>query len=121
MGVENFYNIDKTKHYFAQMHPYDAIIPMMGIALVNGNESNWVECEIVEDRYKVEDGYKVTLKPLNPNYSSYHFYQCDFASLLRSGHIIEKTKDTMHVEHVEWAEPLTQNTFIRHSAYVVTD
>jgi hypothetical protein len=44
-------------------------------------------CEINEDRYKVEDGYKITVTPINPdsNMESHHFYQSDLSTLLNDG------------------------------------
>jgi len=45
-----------------------------------------VPCSIVEDVYKVSDGYKVTLKAHDPNYGWEHYYQSDLDSLIREGH-----------------------------------
>lgn len=114
----NRYGIDKTKHYFAQMDIIDMIIPFMGVTISSGKRS-WVECKIIEDRYKVDEGYKVTLHPLDPRFSSHDFYQMDFNSLLKSGHIIEKTSDNQKVVYCEWDEPLTPTVNIKHSGYVV--
>lgn len=50
---------------------------------------NVVECEIVETRYKVSEGYKVALSPVEqPAHGDYryveeHFYQTDFDNLRR--------------------------------------
>lgn len=114
----NIYGIDKTKHYFAQMDIIDMIVPFMGISITCG-ERSWVECEIIEDRYKVDEGYKVTLKPFDPRFLSHDFYQMDFNSLLKNGYIIEKTSDSQRVEYCEWDEPLTPTVNIRHSGFVV--
>lgn len=50
-----------------------------------------VPCKIIEDRYKVAEGYKVSLKPID-EYSELFgrrdFYQTDFNSLVNDGHII---------------------------------
>lgn len=62
---------------------YQGLIP--GIAFrVGDTPKDQVECEIVEDRYTVEDGYKITLQAVNRlKYGRDHYYQCDLASLLR--------------------------------------
>jgi hypothetical protein len=110
--------IDKTKHYFAKLAPIDYILPWGWAMTSHGNET-WCECEIVEDRYKLSDGYKVTLKPLSQGFGWEHYYQSDFESSLRSGHIIEKTRDNQHVEYVEWYEMITPTVPVRYSGYVV--
>ena len=104
---KNPYGIDKNAHYFALMNP----LCCFGF-FADADKHDWVECEIVEDRYKVDDGYKVTLKPLDNNYASEHFYQEDFISLMKSGHIIEKTNDSLHIEHEEIYIPLTDTVYL---------
>jgi len=59
---------------------YAGIIP--GIAFrVGGNPEEDTECVINESRYKVEEGYKVTLRALKPEYGQDHFYQSDFDTM----------------------------------------
>ena len=113
----NRHGIDKNKHYFCLMHPIETF---MGIISWTSSDSRekWVECEIVEDRYKVDDNYKVTLKSIEPGYGSEDFYQMDFVSAL-GDFIIEKTDPDMHVEEIVWHEPLCDSAYIVHSAYVV--
>lgn len=108
---KNPYGIDKNAHYFALMRPICDFIFGFGV-IVDADEQNWVECKIVEDRYKVDEGYKVTLKPLDNNYASEHFYQEDFISLMKSGHIIKKTNDSLHIEHEEIHIPLTDTVYL---------
>ncbi|MCM1121176.1 MAG: hypothetical protein NC416_01195 [Eubacterium sp.] len=91
--IMNRYNIDKTKHYFAKMDIVHMVVPRFGIVVSNGKQG-WVECEISEDRYKVNEGYKVTLKPIDPRFMAHDFYQMDFNSLLKDGQIIEKALDS---------------------------
>lgn len=104
MTCTNF--IDRNSHYFALMNPFCA-----GGWLVDGNKHEWVECKIVEDQYKVDDGYKVTLKPLDSNYASRDFYQCDFISLMEAGRIFKKT-DTMHIETEIQYVPITDKVYV---------
>ena len=41
---------------------------------------------IDESRYKVKDGYKITLKCTIPEFGSHSFYQSDLASIIEGGH-----------------------------------
>lgn len=55
---------------------YAGLIP--GFAFrSSGVEYDMVECEIFEGRYKVDDGYKVSLKAIDEAYGTKHFYQSD--------------------------------------------
>lgn len=110
--------ISKDAHYFISMHPLEGI-PELGLFYKSSNTlEKIVECEIVEDRYKIDDGYKVTLKALDENYGFEHYYQSDFVSLIERG-IIIKVEPGMHVEFKTWKEPLCGQVFIEHAAYVV--
>lgn len=57
------YNIDKSAHYFVLMHPLESVLGLMFYTSSNTREK-WVECEVVEERYKVEDEYKVELRSI---------------------------------------------------------
>jgi hypothetical protein len=104
---KNPYGIDKNAHYFALMNP------ICGFGFfADGNKHDWVECEIVEDRYEVDDGYKVTLKPLDPYHARQDYYQCDFIALMKSGHIVKKTNDSLHIKHEEIHIPLTDTVYL---------
>jgi hypothetical protein len=49
-----------------------------------------VLCEITEDRYKVAEGYKITLRAIEPfteQFGEEHFYQSDLRSLIANGSI----------------------------------
>lgn len=62
---------------------YAGIIP--GIAFRSSNSPrDMVECVVDEDRYKVLDNYKITLKAVKPEYGKDHFYQSDLEAILRS-------------------------------------
>lgn len=70
--------------FFVPMHPliYADIIP--GIAFTNcDGPGDVVECVIDETRYTVSDGYKITLRAVNPVYGKKHFYQSDLETILR--------------------------------------
>lgn len=119
-----YYNIDKDAHYYILTRPMD-YIPILGLYLGKTYGPTtpmvWAEFEIVEERYKVEDGYKVELRAINPVYGKETFYQCDFESMIESGNIIKKTGDRQHVEEVTWMEPLWENVRLVHTASVVVD
>jgi len=105
-------NIKKNSHYFALMLP--------SRLLADSSERNWAECEIIEERYKIDDGYKVTLNPLNNEYIPFDFYQDDFISLMEAGMIIEKT-GTIHIEHKKFYLPLTDTVYIVFEGDCITD
>jgi hypothetical protein len=118
--MENYYNIDKTAHYFVLMHPLEGIPGFITFTSSNSREK-WVECKIVEDRYKVDDHYKVELQSIEPGYGSRVFYQMDFNQSLESGYIVKKTSNKQHVEEIIWTEPLCGDVTLKHSAYLLID
>ena len=97
---KNPYGIDKNAHYFMRMHP------MSSLWFVD-DCSSWVECKIDESQYKVDDGYKVTLVPLDPRYASRSFYQSDVYDMM-----IKKTSEDMKVRTVIEYIPLTDNVHL---------
>lgn len=109
--------INKNSHYFCQMETFSVITPF-GFGITSGNKS-WVECVVSEHRYKLEENYKVSLVPIDPRFAGRDFYISDFESLLDEGLILEKTKDSQHVEFVTWREALTPTVSLEHSGYVV--
>lgn len=128
MKERDFYGVKKLidenggiEHFrcFVQMGIVEAAIPWMGISMVSGDKQSWTECFVDESRYKVEDGYKITLRSTDPHFSYEHYYQSDFMSLVKSGHIIVKTSDNMRIEHVTVAEPLCGCAIIRHEGDIV--
>jgi len=61
---------------------YIGLIP--GIAFRTSDQPEVeTECFISEDRYKVDENYKVTLQAMKPEYGSHHFYQSDFDTIVR--------------------------------------
>lgn len=116
--MENMYGIDKSAHYFILMHPLESILGLITFTSSNTREK-WVECEVVEEQYKVDEEYKVELRSIEPGYGKETYYQCDFKNHLERGFIIKKSSESQHVEEVTWKEPFLNNTFLVHSAYVV--
>jgi hypothetical protein len=91
-GIENvrFWSLTQPLHRF----------PLLGICYTTNDEPVWTECKIVEDRYPVADGYKITLQPLDERFSKEHYYQEDFVSSVKSGWIIPKKSNKDHVEKI---------------------
>ena len=86
----NPYDIDKNAHYFMEAKRKGPCLPFASLCLCDPNDTDWIECEIVEDRYNVDEGYKVTLRPIDEHFAREDFYQSDFISLMKSGHIVKK-------------------------------
>lgn len=75
----------RNLRFFAPMSKlqYAGVIP--GIAFRTSNSpEEIVECVISESRYKVLDGYKITLRAVNPEYGQEHYYQSDLESIIRN-------------------------------------
>jgi hypothetical protein len=100
------------------MEKIDFVLPW-GVAITSGNKNTWVECKIDEDRYKVSEGYKITLISLDERFTYEHYYQSDFRGLIESGYILFKNKDSDHIEYIKWLEPLTETCSVVHEADVV--
>ena len=112
--------IDKNAHYYVLMHPQKSI-NYSGVILtyeLAGSRPKWVECEIVEDKYKLKDRYKIELKSVEEGYGKETFYVEDFISLLNSDRIVKKVPNMECVE-VSWDEPVTENVHVTHSAYTL--
>lgn len=116
----NPYNIDKTAHYFMEAMRKGPSLPFSSLCLCDPNDTDWTECEIVEDRYSVDKGYKVTLRPIDEHFAREDFYQSDFVSMMHSGYIVKKSPTT-HIEHVRFAEPIGCGMYIVTEANLVTD
>lgn len=114
------YSIDKTAHYFMEAMKRGPVFPGLPFCLCDANDTDWAECEIVEDRYSVDEGYKVTLRPIDEHFAREDFYQADFVSLMKSGHIVKKEPST-HIEHIKFAEPIGCGLYVVTEANLVTD
>lgn len=86
-----------------------------------GKKETWTECKIDESRYKVSDGYKITLRSIDPMFTYDHYYQSDFMSLMKSGWIIVKTSDKQTIQHIKWLEHLCGKAYVVHEADIVTE
>lgn len=110
-GIENF-------RCFAQLPIINMRTPF-GFC-ITGDERTWVECKINESRYKVDDGYKISLEPLDKEHFTWeHYYQSDFMQLVKSGHIIAKTHSDQSVQHIVMAEHLCGAAYLIHEGDIV--
>ena len=112
----------KSAKFFSQEETYSPI-QILGLSMSNG-DCTWRLCKIVdsdEKLYSVDYGYKFRLEICDGSgYGGRLYYQSDFLSLLRSGDIIyTEDCDNVHIEHVKWAEGLSNNVFVIHEADIV--
>ena len=56
------------------------------LSFTSGDEYEMVRGRIVETRYKLKDGYKLTCVPDDPSFATQHFYQMDFMTNVDEGH-----------------------------------
>ena len=114
--------IDRTAHYFVLMHPLESVsIPGYGTVAFKSSSTRekWVECVIVEENFRLADGYKIELKSIEPEYGKETFYIEDFLSDLENNYRVVKKEPGMECVEEIWEEPLTNNTKVRHSAYTL--
>ncbi len=117
---KNYRNIDKEAHYFCLMRPIETF---MGIISFTSSDTpfEWFECFVDENRYKVDDNYKITLRAVN-GCAYEHYYQDDFMSLMRQGLIVKKTSDKMHAEIVDFIEPIPGTiAYLHHQGSVLVE
>lgn len=113
------HNIDKNSHYFILMHPLEKFGPIT--IKTSTSHEKWVECEVDETNYKVNDGYKIELKSLEKGYGSEIFYQEDFISFLEKKiKVVKKEYDDQIVVPDNWIEPLSGNIYLKHIDYTLT-
>lgn len=112
MCEKNCNHINKDIHYFCLMRPIQSIF---GIGFTSSSDaSEWFECYVDEEQYKVEDNYKITLRAIDGR-AYEHYYQDDFLSLMWKGFIVPKTSDDIHVEYVSFDEPIPNTiAYIHH-------
>lgn len=71
--------------FLVPMYPLQTV---MGISFTSSNdEPVLVPAVICEERYKVKDGYKITLKPLVEGFATEHYYALDLSGAIKSGYI----------------------------------
>jgi len=75
----------KNLRFFIPMSKLEMAGIIPGIAFRNSNSPREVvECTVDEFRYKVLDGYKITLRAVNPAYGTQHFYISDLDTIMET-------------------------------------
>lgn len=110
--------IDRNKQYWVLLNPYDTIVPIIGIGIVDASKFGWAKCSVDESKYNLDCGYKVTMKSEDPAFASRDFYVSDFEAMLRTGRAYEYTPGSKVVTKTWW-EPLTENTHLCHEGECV--
>lgn len=109
--------IELGKRYFLRMRPVRTL-PIIGWSFTtNADLDPWVECEVIENR--IPSSSKVTLQAVLEGFGKKEFYKLDFDASVKSGFIIEKTREDQHVELIKWFEPLTPTVYLEHSGFIV--
>lgn len=87
---------------------------------ITGDRYTWVECKINESRYHVDDGYKISLEPLDrENFTWEHYEQSDFMQAIKYGTILPKTRKDQTVQHIVMAEHICGDAYLIHEADIV--
>ena len=97
----------KRAKFFAIQETYSPI-PVLGISINNGDPT-WRLCEVnndVDELYSVDEGYKICNE-----YGGNIYYQSDFLSLLKSGHIIYCPDES---KHITCAEKISDGAILIH-------
>lgn len=112
-------SVSVGEHYFVPLSPCQRFF---GIAITGSGDEIYTEC-VVEPYEFGGVKYKLYLTPVDKeNFCKTSYYISDFFSLVRNGYIIKKENDNMHIELVEWSEPI-ENTcaYVRHYGSLVTE
>lgn len=101
--------------FFAIQETYSPI-PVLGVSINNGDPT-WRLCEVdnnVRDLYSVDEGYKIRLKICN-EFGGRTYYQSDFLSLLKSGHIVYCPDENKYeIKHIVCAEKISDGAILIH-------
>lgn len=85
MNTEDFKKIEVSKCLF--LFPMRPLRNIMFITYTSSSdEMVTIPCTISEEKYKVKDGYKVTLKSIYPGFGKEHVYISDLCNLLNNGY-----------------------------------
>lgn len=67
------------------------VSPLRKVMMISYTSSSDKEidmlCRIDEERYKVKEGYKITLRPIYDGFAHEHYYQSDLESLIKEGRV----------------------------------
>lgn len=84
MNTDEFIKLEASKCLF--LFPMRQLRMMEFISYTSSSDDFIiVPCKISEERYKVDDGYKVILKSIYPEFGEVHLYIIDLCNLLNNG------------------------------------
>ena len=120
--MENFYKINTAGRYFVPLH---TVSNYGFVSLANASDKpHMIECKLEPYKFSGFD-YKLYAVPVNPNlqdcFKRRCFYACDFKSLIKSGHIVEKTSDNQHIEPIRTVEHLCGSAYIVHEGEILVE
>lgn len=120
--MENFYKIKTDSRYFVPLH---TVSNYGFVSLVNvSDEPHIIECVLEPYKFSGFD-YKLYAVPADPDLRPYFgrecFYTSDFHSLVKSGHIVEKTSDNQHVELFHGMEHLCGAAYLIHEGEIIVE
>ena len=114
--MKNFYKIDANAHYFVPLRPKHnyGFISMT----CDSDPVHMIECELKPYEF---DGfnYKVYAVPIDliakMRFGKECYCASDFESLVKSGHIVKKTSNTMKDVQMKSLEPLCGSAYLIHN------
>ena len=120
--MENFYKIKTDSRYFV---PLCTVSNYGFVSLVDASdEPHIIEC-ILEPYEFSGFNYKLYAVPADPDLRPYferrRFYTSDFSSLVKSGHIVEKTSDSQHVEMFRGMDHLYGAAYLIHEGEIIVE
>ena len=115
--------IDKNAHYYLLMTPLNYYISSYrGKDFIEREKKEsrekWVECVIVEDRYRVCDGCLIEFASLEEGYGNEVISYDSFIYNTKEGLIVKK-EEGMECVLENFNEPLYKDLYLKHSAYVL--
>ena len=68
---------------------FQPVRTILGLVSYTSGSDEYIDlpATIVEGRYKVKDGYKITLECTIPGFGKTDFYQMDLTSMMNQGHV----------------------------------
>ena len=68
---------------------FQPVCSILGLISYTSSSDEYIDlpATIVEDRYEIKDGYKITLKCMVPGFGKKHFYQMDLISMINQNYV----------------------------------
>lgn len=107
--ITEFEQVLEDTYFYVLAPKVETILGISFTSYSNDSDMHYAKCHVVEERYKVSDGYKIELRSDDPNYPVHEtFYQCDFQSSLGNSIVPILSKDmrvvkVSDIEHIDGA------------------